>query len=971
MARRLGDGPIHAFKPSTAGWRCRLFAVFLSLVGLAGLAQQPGPPAVSLNHNNQRAESAARITDWNLTRQQDARRMAAARNIPFFLRDRDGQRLAMLTALRPHGQPLYLATLNVNAAISTATDQVRNTAAYGLDGSSLTLGIWDGGAPRTTHQELTGRVVVMDGADLNNHATHVAGTLAASGVITDAMGMAPAANLHAYDFANDTGEMTARAATSGLPGDQLLLSNHSYGHIAGWYFFGGTWYWFGVWGESEDRFFGQYNTYAALWDDIVWNAPYYLPVVAAGNDRNDGPPAAGAWFYYWNDGWTAKIYDPSTDPKGDGQVNNGYDTISSFANAKNILTVGAVHDAVQDGQRSLSNATMTAFSGWGPSDDGRIKPDVVANGWSLFSCASGGNSSYTTMNGTSMAAPNVAGSAALLQQLWMTTIPGGAMRASTLRGLIIHTADSLSATPGPDYRHGWGLMNTHAAADLVLAAATGHNSYIEELTLNASNPVRLWSVVPQAGTNLRASLAWTDPPGTATDAINNRIPRLAHDLDLRLADPHADPLQPIVHFPYVLNWANPAAPAETGDNIRDNIEQVCIESPPARPHVLRVSHKGTLGDDGQPFSLILCGLESIQPLAPLSAALDQPSQTVATGGHANWTYSLAQSRDGFDAARSGAIGRNQQSWLETQVQGPAHVSFWWRIESRPDHDFGRFYLNDIEQAAISGLEDWHRIEAELTEREPYTLTWAYQKPNAPGAQGSDALWVDALAIQPMQSIIRIEGDLSFGTVTTNRTVSRTVSLNNDGDYPLNIQDIIYPAGFAGAWSGTLEPAETVWVDVAFTPAEAIPYGGNLWVIADADSGNSQHPISGHGSALSIPANWLNAYGLPTDGSADFEDLDGDGFTVWEEWRAGTDPTDSNSCLRIESIHFHPELNGLTITWQSVTGRWYTLTRGTQAFHSTAFTTLTNLPGAAGQTSHEDTPLPGPGPFFYRVRIEAE
>jgi hypothetical protein len=165
---------------------------------------------------------------------------------------------------------------------------------------------------------------------------------------------------------------------------RLPLSNHSYGSITGWD--EGDWsgtygvHWFGAWGSREADTFGLYNSTARSWDQLCAAAPYFLPFKSAGNDRNDNAPANGTTFYYYNGSWQSKTYDSATDPYSDGWDNGGYDTISTYGVAKNIMTVGSVADAVSGGNRSLGHAAMSSFSAWGPADDGRIKPDVVANG---------------------------------------------------------------------------------------------------------------------------------------------------------------------------------------------------------------------------------------------------------------------------------------------------------------------------------------------------------------------------------------------------------------------------------------------------------------------------------------------------------------------------------------------------------------------------------------------------------------
>ena len=171
------------------------------------------------------------------------------------------------------GLPVYLTTHNVNAAISTGAN-VLNAAPYDLRGTNaLTLAVWDGGSARATHQEFGGRVSVRDGSASIDHATHVAGTMMAAGVVASAKGMAPIAPLASYDWNSDKTEMTAAGAATASEAinstNKFLISNHSYGYISGWnYVAGGTpyrvweWYGNGTTAASIESDFGTYNTYS-------------------------------------------------------------------------------------------------------------------------------------------------------------------------------------------------------------------------------------------------------------------------------------------------------------------------------------------------------------------------------------------------------------------------------------------------------------------------------------------------------------------------------------------------------------------------------------------------------------------------------------------------------------------------------------------------------------------------------------
>jgi hypothetical protein len=114
--------------------------------------------------------------------------------------------------------------------------------------------------------------------------------------------------------------------------------------------------------------------------------------------------------------------------------------------------------------------------------------------------------------------------------------------------------------------------------------------------------------------------------------------------------------------------------------------------------------------------------------------------------------------------------------------------------------------------------------------------------------------------------------------------------------------------------------------------------------------------------------WLQYYGLSTDGSADFLDSDGDGMNNWQEWRAGTDPTNPASLLRLSSISATAAV--VTVRWQGVTGITYRLERSTNLLAQPVFLPVqSNIPGAAGTISCPDTNAPYPRPAFYRVTVQ--
>jgi len=505
------------------------------------------------------------------------------------------------------GRVIVYQTENANAAISTDTAAIRQTPPYDLDGEGITVGIWDEGGPLTTHREFGGRATIMDGGRVISHSTHVAGTVAAAGIDANAQGMAPSARVDAYTWDNDLAEMLARAMMAPGETNTIQVSNHSYGLVAGWAVNEiGRWVWYGTWGNRESDLFGQYSGETKLWDDACYVAPYFLPFKSAGNDRIDGTPSAGGNFsYYDGAGWVTKSYDPATDPRRDNWDNGGYDTIPGFACAKNTVTVGSVEDAVAQGKRSIGAATMSTFSNWGPTDDGRIKPDIVANGSGLYSAHSAGNESYNVLSGTSMAAPNAAGSAALLVQYWNRLSPDNPLISSALKGLILHSADDLGR-PGPDYAFGWGLMNARAAADRIKAIHDFPSAQLLRVEHIRADEIHSFTAYGDGTSSLKATLCWTDPPADSLIELDDPQPRLLNDLDLRIVDPLG-----ITNYPFVLDPLSPTNPATRGDNRLDNVEQVLTaDARHAGLYTIAVSAASDVQPTGQWYSLIIEGIRS-------------------------------------------------------------------------------------------------------------------------------------------------------------------------------------------------------------------------------------------------------------------------------------------------------------------------------------------------------------------------
>ena len=530
-----------------------------------------------------RAAVVAFMSNREEVRYQAVLAKAKLLGIPVRL-DGPGHKVSILYDFRGE-EPLYRTTFNANAAISTGANLIRQTAPYNLDGSGIKVGVWDGGSVRNTHQEFnTTRVVKKNSTvAVDDHATHVAGTIGASGFQASAKGMAPLVAIDSYDWNSDTAEMSASGAAAANDSftTKIPLSNHSYGFDA----------------VTADM--GRYETNCNELDALALSLPYYLVFWAAGNEQ-DTLTALG-----------------------------GYQSITFSGLSKNILTVGAADDAVTSGVRDVTKGTLAYFSSMGPCDDGRIKPDLVANGVNVNSCISTSDTAYdATYSGTSMATPNAAGSATLLVQLYSREFSSQRMRSSMLKALLIHTADDVGR-PGPDYQYGWGYLNVKAAADVILAhkASLAAPKMVDDSISNSSK-TKSYNYVWDGTSPLKATLCWTDPAGAAQTATDSRTPNLKHNLDLKITAPDGTTIYQPYTMPFVGTWtqASMTLNATKGKNNVDNVERVDLPAPTQTgTYIVTVSLDGTLTTSTQAFSLVVTGASSVEANPPPVVNITAPT----------------------------------------------------------------------------------------------------------------------------------------------------------------------------------------------------------------------------------------------------------------------------------------------------------------------------------------------------------
>ena len=522
--------------------------------------------------------------------------VALAKNWPLLIKGDDGS-FSELMKLTPDGFPVYYSTQNVNAARSTRTNHLNTGGTLGLNlnGQGMVVREWDGGNVRVTHNAFAGRVEVIDdpsNAATSSHSTHVCGTMVASANPASIKGMAYQANARTFNWTDDDSEAVSEAQLG------MLISNHSYGvPITS----NGT--------TLPSWFIGSYSSDAAVWDEIAYNAPYFLAVMSAGNDGQNNNNPEPLLF--------------------------GYDKLVSNKTAKNNLVVASCEDVTTatDGSVNTANILISSFSSQGPTDDLRVKPDITGNGSGLISTSNGSNSATATSSGTSMSSPNVAGTLVLIQQHYKN-LTNSFMRAATLKGLACHTADDAGEV-GPDPNFGWGLLNAKKAAETI--TNNGLNSWISEENLRTGRPFTM-NVNSNGTAPLIASICWTDLPGNVNNGTlpaNDITPALINDLDIRITR------NTTTYFPWKLN-SDPSIPAiRTGDNAVDNVEQVKIDAPAAGQYTITVSSKGTLVTGSQKFSLVVTGINSAFSINSTSDNL-----TVCANQNAVYTFNYTQTGAG-------------------------------------------------------------------------------------------------------------------------------------------------------------------------------------------------------------------------------------------------------------------------------------------------------------------------------------
>jgi len=489
----------------------------------------------------------------------EAIKLAEINGWPLTIKNEDGR--GDLMYVSEEGAPIYYGTFNVGSAITSRSNWLHPGGGLGLNLTGFSsndlvgqmyVGMWDGQYPLVTHLDFANRIDPGDTGVVSNvqqHPTHVMGTMIGSGATdAEAKGIAYQAYGIASNYDNDLAEMGDQNEFLGM-----IISNHSYGLIAS---------------QVPSYYFGAYIDKSRNLDEMLFDYPYYQPVIAAGNDNNG----------------------------------TSYDLLTSMGTSKNAVVVAAVNEVnTFNADGTPTSVSLASFSNWGPTDDNRIKPDISSKGTNVYSTSNGSNTAHATLQGTSMAAPGITGAFTLIQQYYAEQNEGTFMRSATLRALMAHTADECGTNPGPDARFGWGLMNAKKCVETI--TNQGVSSIIEENVL-LPGQTYTFAVTAIGNQPVIATLAWTDPAGVAVTSTTSSA-RLVNNLDIKVTKGST------TYRPWKLGTSNSAA-AVKGENNVDNIEKVEIAEA-SGAYTITVSHKGTTlvnpnGTPSQQYSLVVTGV---------------------------------------------------------------------------------------------------------------------------------------------------------------------------------------------------------------------------------------------------------------------------------------------------------------------------------------------------------------------------
>ena len=253
-----------------------------------------------------------------------------------------------------------------------------------------------------------------------------------------------------------------------------------------------------------------------------------------------------------------------------GSSDCGYGAGSSWGNvtgghkqAKNVITVANL----------TSTSLLASSSSRGPATDGRIKPDISAKGSSVYSTQE--DQTYGTKTGTSMSCPGISGVLAQLYQAYKELNGGTDPSSALMKCILLNSADDIG-NPGPDFKHGWGQVNSYRAVKMI----ENNNYFSSSVSQGNINPYII--SVPSGVSKVKVMVYWHDKEANTSASIS-----LVNDIDIQLITPAGTTFNPWVLDP-TPNSSNLNQDAVRNFDGLNNMEQVTIDNPSAGNYTLNV-----------------------------------------------------------------------------------------------------------------------------------------------------------------------------------------------------------------------------------------------------------------------------------------------------------------------------------------------------------------------------------------------
>jgi uncharacterized membrane protein len=456
---------------------------------------------------------------------------------------------------------------NDQARVNMGIDTVESTFITGLNGSGQKIAVGDSGLD-DDHGDFTGRIAGLTSvtpgdsstADLSDgHGTHVACTVLGDGFRSSGtyQGVAPEAQVYFQAMEDDdTGHLYSYGINSML---NSAYNNGARLHTNSWGAGSGSGSYSTQSEDADDR--------TSTWDQY-WSYEGMTVLFAAGNERNDG--------------------------------------VSPPGTAKNVITIGG-----HKNRYSGAPDEMYYWSSRGPTDDGRIKPDLVAPGDYVRSCksqeadsaqGSWSNNWYLEYSGTSMATPAAAGAAVLVREYLMEVIGRQDPQGALIKGLLILGAQDMGARDIPNDDEGWGRVNL--VESLIPDSDVG--IFVDDRSRLSSGQTSEYSFeITRAGEPMKVVLTWSDYPGSSSSST-----QLRNDLDLEVISPNGQ-----VTYKGNAFVNGRSVTGGTKDSI-NNVEVVLIDNAATGTWTVRVhdaQHGG--GRAWQPYALAVRGV-NVNDLSP-------------------------------------------------------------------------------------------------------------------------------------------------------------------------------------------------------------------------------------------------------------------------------------------------------------------------------------------------------------------